>query len=313
MEYNCKICNKKFKTYQTLWKHNKSKHIIQSEIKNENNLVQLQSSDLSEIKCKFCDRPFNFRNNKWKHEKVCKEKQIIDLNQQTKNNELILQIKKEEANILRLQLELQKSTKNDNMTIKKINKLLENKSTNIHHHHYVSNFGKEDVVETLTKQEKRMIMNAKYSSLEKLIEIVHCGKYNQFKNIIITNMKDNYMYKYDDKLGHFVLSTKLDVLNSLINYRLDDLEVIYNDLLEKNKLDDKTKDCIEKFINKINYDDNKYIDYDGKQHKNYKEYKINEIKVLLFNNHDKITKDISLLLTTDEFITNKIEKKDINI
>ena len=144
-----------------------------------------------------------------------------------------------------------------------------------------------------------MIMNAKYNSLDKLIEIIHCGKYNQFKNIIITNMKDNYMYKYDDKLGHFVLSTKVDILNSLIDYRLDDLEIIYNDLLEKNKLDEKTKDIIEKFINKINID-SKYTDFDGKEHDNYKQYKINEIKVLLFNNQDKITNDISLLLTTNE-------------
>jgi hypothetical protein len=113
-------------------------------------------------------------------------------------------------------------------------------------------------------------------------------------------MKDNYMYKYDDKLGHFILSTKADILNSLIDYRLGDLEIIYNDLLEKNKLDDKTKDIIEKFINKINNDESKYTDYDGKEHENYKQYKINEIKILLFNNQDKITNDISLLLTTDE-------------
>ena len=70
-----------------------------------------------------------------------------------------------------------------------------------------------------------------------------------------------------------MLSTKIDILNSLIDYRLDDLEVIYNDLLEK------TKDIIEKFINKINID-SKYTDYDGKEHDNYKQYKINEIKVL---------------------------------
>ena len=141
-------------------------------------------------------------------------------------------------------------------------------------------------------------MNARYISLDKLIEIIH-SKYNQFKNIIITNMKDNYMYKYDDKLGHFVLSTKIDILNSLIDYRLDDLEVIYNDLLDKNKLDENTKDIIEKFINKINID-SKYTDYQGKEHDNYKQYKINEIKVLLYNNQDKITNDISLLLTTNE-------------
>ncbi|MEI8136354.1 MAG: hypothetical protein WCH21_03405 [Bacteroidota bacterium] len=112
-------------------------------------------------------------------------------------------------------------------------------------------------------------------------------------------MKDNYMYKYDDKLGHFILSTKADILNSLIEYRLGDLEIIYNDLLEKNKLDSKTKDIIEKFVNKIN-NVSKYTDFDGKEHDNYKQCKINEIKILLFNNQEKITNDISLLLTTDE-------------
>jgi hypothetical protein len=143
-------------------------------------------------------------------------------------------------------------------------------------------------------------MNAKYGCLEKLVETIHCGKYNQFKNIIITNMKDQYMYKYDDNKGQFVLSTKTDVLNSLINYRLDDLEVIYNDLIEYNKLDEKTKDIIEKFVNKINYSDSKFTDSDGKEHEKYKKYKNNEIKVLLYNNQDKITNDISLLLTTNE-------------
>jgi hypothetical protein len=191
-----------------------------------------------------------------------------------------------------------------------------NKIKNINSHNTINNtqtinnfqligFGKEEVIETLTNRDKKLIMNARYNSLDKLIEIIHCGKYNQFKNIIITNMKDNYMYKYDDKLGHFILSTKSDVLNSLIDYRLDDLEIIYNDLLEKNKLDETTKDIIEKFINKINYVDTKYTDYDGKEHENYKQYKINEIKVLLFNNQDKITSDISLLLTTNEVITDQ--------
>jgi len=301
MNYNCKICNKNYKTYQTLWKHNKEFHssVVADSNTTENNI----------LKCRYCNKLFKHKQNKYEHEKnVCIPKNKLSDN--TKQTELLLQIKKEEARILELQLKMQKSKKDEGMTVKKINKLLEKKLNKKNMeassqteqstaYDYISDFGKEDVVETLTKQEKRIIMNAKYSSLEKLIEIVHCGKYNQFKNIIITNMKDNYMYKYDNKLGHFVLSSKLDVLNSLINYRLDDLEVIYNDLLVKNKLDEKTKECIEKFINKINYDENKYIDYDGKQHENYKQYKINEIKVLLFNNHDKITNDISLLLTTE--------------
>ena len=108
------------------------------------------------------------------------------------------------------------------------------------------------------------------------------------------------MYKYDDSKGFFILSTKNEVLNSLIDYRLCDLEVIYNDLLGNNKLDDKTKDIIENFINRINYEESKFTDCEGKQHDNYKQYKINEIKILLFNNQDKINNDISLLLTTNE-------------
>jgi hypothetical protein len=160
--------------------------------------------------------------------------------------------------------------------------------------------GRENIEEILSQIEKKSVLNSRYSCLEELVKIVHCGEYNQFKNIIITNMKDNYMYKYDEKVGHFILSTKTEVLNSLIDYRLGDLEIIYNDLLEKNKLDEKTKECIEKFINKINNDESKYTDYDGKEHSNYKQYKINEIKMLLFNNKDKIVNDICLLLTTDE-------------
>jgi hypothetical protein len=37
-------------------------------------------------------------------------------------------------------------------------------------------------------------------------------------------MKNNYIYKYADKISYFILSTKLDVLNSLIDYRLDNLK-----------------------------------------------------------------------------------------
>jgi hypothetical protein len=59
---------------------------------------------------------------------------------------------------------------------------------------------------------------------------------------------------------------------SLIDYRISDLEVIYNNLLGENKLDDKTKECIEKFINKIEYSESIYTDVEGNQHKNYKEY-----------------------------------------
>jgi len=328
-KYKCNICNKIYKSYQSLWNHNNKFHNnnnnnnkqLSTNINNSSTNINLLNNNITNNKynCKYCNKEYNILQSRWKHEQKCKNiiketNELDKLREDTKQKELLLQIKKEETKILQLKLKLERSTKIDNITLKKLNKMLMERNNKIKNINTINNnnsnnqiinnfnlvgFGKEEVFDALTYNDKRVIMNAKYNSLDKLIEIVHCGKYNQFKNIIITNMKDNYIYKFDDKIGHFILSTKIEILNSLIDCRMYDLEVIYNDLLEKNKLDDKTKDIIEKFINKINID-SKYIDYDGKEHQNFKEYKINEVKVLLYNNQDKITNDISLLLTTNE-------------
>lgn len=318
MSHICNICVKEYKSYQSLWIHNKKFHsnkVQTGPIKSEKSPIKSEKSPIISEKiynCKFCNKIYNRKNSRWAHEQKCNkinDKELELKIMQEKN--LCL---KEESKILKLKLKLEKSKKVDNITLKKLNKMLidrnnriknstinsNNTINNIVNNFQLIGFGKEEIIETLTKNDKKLIIDAKYGCLEKLIEIVHCGKYNQFKNIIITNMKDNYMYKYDDSKGFFVLSTKNEVLNTLIDYRLCDLEVIYNDLLGNNKLDEQTKNIIEKFINKINYEDSKFTDCDGKQHDNYKEYKINEIKILLFNNQDKINNDISLLLTTNE-------------
>jgi hypothetical protein len=147
--------------------------------------------------------------------------------------------------------------------------------------------------------------------LEKLIEIVHCGNYNQFKNIIISNIKDNFVYKYDESHGQFKLSTKSETLNHMVDSRVDDIEIIYNELVQNNKIDTRTKDLIEKFLNNF-YDDNKkYYDMDNREYPSFKHYKINEIKILLFNNQDKITDDIALLLTATD--NSSTINQDVNL
>ena len=323
VDFTCNICNKNYSSYKSLWNHNNKFHNLNIHNSLKKSDFGLKKSDfglkksdtIKNYNCRVCNKIYYNKQSRWSHEQKCKNND--NFNSKDKDIELEkikLQVAKEETKILQLKLKLEKSNKIDNITLKQLNKkLLERnnliKNSNINSHNNIQNivnnfqlvgFGKEEVVELLTHKEKKLIINAKYGCLEKLVETVHCGKYNQFKNIIITNMKDQYMYKYDDSKGQFVLSTKTDVLNSLINYRLDDLEVIYNDLIEDNKLDEKTKDIIEKFVNKINYSDSKFTDIDGKDHETYKQYKVNEIKVLLYNNHDKITNDISLLLTTNE-------------
>ncbi len=330
MDNICIICNKEYKTYNSLWNHTKKYH--NDHVNNNKEIID----NKKKYNCKYCNKLFTYKQSRSHHEnKYCKSKNQLDINENKKqiennkmkleNDKIKLEILKKEENIIKLKLKLENSNKIENITLKKLNKkllernnIIKNNNINFNVQNIVNNiqlvgFGKEEVIEMLTLKEKKLIMNSRYKCLEKLIEIIHCGKYNQFKNIIITNMKDQYMYKYDDKHGIFILSPKTDVLNSLINYRLDDLEVIYNDLLENNKLDEKTKDIIEIFINKINYSDSKFIDCEGKEYNNYKQYKINEIKILLYNNQDKTTNDISLLLSANEITVNSEIKCICNV
>ena len=339
-DFYCNDCNKKYKTYKTLWEHTKKFHkenvqLCSTNVQLCSTNVQLCSTNKSLI-CNLCNKIFNSRSTKSMHQKKCKNIKIDNniIDDKLKEKELELKIKKEknlilkqEKEILKLKLKLQKSNDVDNITLKQLNKkLLErhnliknlnnnsnnNSIINSNNNNVINNnvyqlvgFTKEEVTDILTLKEKKQIINAKFNCIEKLIEIIHCGNYNQFKNIIITNMNNNYIYKYNDVNGQFVLSTKSSTLNSLMDCRISDIEIIYNELVENNKLDEKTKELVEKFINKINNEDDKFTDFDGINHDNYKHYKINEVKMILYNNHDKITNDISLMLTTTDEVLEK--------
>jgi hypothetical protein len=330
-DHKCNICIKQYSSYKSLWNHNKEFHknnnikvlnnsekvLNNSEkVLNNSEKVLNNSENVKKYNCKYCNIQFLNVKTRWSHEQKCK----ISCNEKNqKELELLLAKEnnirlKEESRILKLKLKLQQADKVDNITLNKLNKILLKhnnriKNSTVNSHNTINNiqnvqnnfqlvgFGKEEITEVLTNNDKRLIMNAKYGCLEKLIEIVHCGKYNQFKNVILTNMKDNYMYKYDDTKGCFVLGTKSEIMNTLVDGKIFDLDVIYNELLEKNKIDEKTKNCIEDFVNRIHNNDEKFTDIEGKQHEDYKHYKISEIKLLLFNNQDKITNDISLLLS----------------
>ena len=223
--------------------------------------------------------------NKLKEESKLKELELeLEIKKQeeknTKEKNLLLQ---QEKDILKLKLKLEKSEMIDNVTLKQLNKkLLErhnlikksmiNSNINSHNTNNIQNnnvinntfqlvgFGKEEIVELLTMNEKKQIMNARMGCLEKLIEIVHCGDYNQFKNIIITNMKDGLVYKYVDSVGQFKLATKSEALNHLVDSRFDDIQIIYNELINYNKIDERTKNLIEKFINNFQDPDKKFYD-----------------------------------------------------
>ena len=203
---------------------------------------------------------------------------------------------KEEKEILQLKLKTKKSTKTN---IKNINNLLN--SNNTTNNNVINNFqiiacGKEQLIEALTENEKKSIIRSRFSCLEKIVDIVHCGKYNQFKNIIITNLKDDFAYKYDENLKKFTIVDKDTFMSELIDNRLDDIREIYDELATTNKIEPATKKLIQEFLEEMDKNE-KYIERDtGVSYKTFRAYGEHRVKILIYNNADKISKDLTILL-----------------
>ena len=58
--------------------------------------------------------------------------------------------------------------------------------------------GNENLEDVLSKKDKIHILNNRGNSLKELVELVHISdKYNQFKNVYITNIQNTIGYKID--------------------------------------------------------------------------------------------------------------------
>ena len=270
--YICEECDKKYKHRQSLYNHNKKFH---SEDKPNVNLVstkcQPHINQMSTFKytCKYCTKGYNINQSRWKHEQKCKINYNNNNEVLKKENELL---KKELREIKDQLLDLMnKSCKMHPKTLQKINNQLNNCNiTNIN----IVQFGKEDVMNTLSKKEKLKILNNGYQSFNKLIEYVHFNnKYPQFKNIAITNLKDNIAYKYQPDDNKFIACKKDELLEDLMDIRTIDLEEILNENIDtiSNLKVSKLKSSIEKLYDRDNFYNNKKSD----------------IKLLVYNKSDK--------------------------
>ena len=101
-------------------------------------------------------------------------------------------------------------------------------------------FGKEELSDVLSNKEQLKILKKKFKSLPYMIDYVHFNKdYPQYMNFIITSIKNNIAYKYDEKKKQFIAGNKEELLNELIDNRMFDIDTFYNTHIDK--LNDKCK------------------------------------------------------------------------
>ena len=303
MEYICKHCNKKYKTPQSRSNHYRIYH--KNEVKVCKDNVNVCKDNLKVCKdsvkysCNYCNKIFRSRQYKWEHQtKFCKIKKNGELKDE---NITIIELKKENLEIKNTLSELLKLCKIHPKTLKKINNQLVNGNVNngtIYNTVNIVKFGTEELNKILTQSEILKILNRKMCSLEESIKMIHFNDARpEFKNIYITNLKDQYAYIYDG--NRFIAVLKSDILEELVDNHIENIEYSADEY--KEKLNDKTIEVLDKFIDKMNNEEDDFID---KQHKksypNFKSYNINQIKLMIYNMSDKRTNVVNVICSKNE-------------
>lgn len=300
--YKCNICNKYYKSKQSFWNHKNKfhsknnpdiihhNHSDNHDIIKYNHITDIKNEDSDKkYSCKFCHKNFTHYQNRWRHEKKCKESLLIKNEMLEKQNQELKEMFKKEISLLKQQLleSMNKNCKKHPKTLQKINKFATANKLNNQYNNNQTNtncivnnntiniipLGQEKLTDILSSKEQKMILSKKQQSLNYLIEYIHFNdKYPQFQNIIITNLKDNIAYKYDDSMNKFIATTKDELLEILMENRIIDIEDFYS--FNSDKLNENTKITLNKFIDKIRHDDE------------YFDKKNSDIKLILYNNSD---------------------------
>ena len=290
MEYICKYCNKKYSTNQSRSNHYRIYHKLESKPK-----VSLESvnskpdinKEIHNYNCKYCDKIYKHKQSKYKHEQMCNNKLQID------NYNIIKQENLEIKNELNKINELLKLCKIHPKTLQKLNNQFINNGVITNNTLNIVKFGTEELHKILSQSEILKILNKKMCSLEESIKMIHFNDSKpEFKNIYITNLKDQYAYIYNG--NRFIAVLKADILEELVDNHFENIEYSADEY--KEKLQPKTLEVLDKFIEKMNNEDTEFLD---KQHKksypNFKSYTINEIKLMIYNMSDKNTNVMNII------------------
>ena len=287
--HSCNICSKNYKHRQNLSRHIKKEHPPESS-------QEVNQDTTSMYICKFCQKVYYNKQSKYRHQKKCKEEHdslTKTIRQMEEKHKKEMEELKEilTAQIMDL---VKKEVKISKKSIQNIGNQLNEGSTqnNVNNNITIVALGKEDVLNTLSEEEKVGILDKRFMSVLELVKLIHCsGKYPQFNNSLVTNIKSRYALSYDENQKEFVTKNKNELVENIVSNRTNDIEdmleeqkdnvspvtnTAINDLL--NILSDDTKKQNLEYINKYK-DKILYAIYDRREELKQQLDELNEMKL----------------------------------
>jgi len=317
----CNICNKNYTSYKSWWNHTNKFHTTSSDniLKSSDNIPKssdniLKSSDNIPksfdnkiYNCRKCNKIFYNVKTRWSHEQKCKQIETTKINQlEKKNKELentINEMKKQFSLIIK------EKGKIHHKTLQKINNQLNNNinnnsNNNINNGNIINNtfvkFGDLEYNKILNNDQIKKILNKQFLSLEESIKQIHFNKnLPEYSNFFITNMKDDLAYIFNGK--QFISVRKNEMIHELIDIHTKEINLSLEK--NKNKLNEKYVIRLEKFLDMLNDDDTQFTDNNNQRtYTSYKAYKINSLKLLIYNESDKKKLDLLNTIKLEEKI-----------
>ncbi len=236
MEYICKICNKNYKSYQSLWNHNHKFHVnrksadIQQPIsilsaENQQPLCNKLSNKLS---CKHCKKAFKHIQSRWRHEIKCSEEK------QKENIELENKIK----SIVKKEI---KNNRKPTTNIKVNGSFINGNNTDSGPKMIIYKTGTENM-DLITYNEVSTIFDNEISSVIKLIELVNFNE-NKPENhsFCSTNLESPYLSFYNTNTNTVNKQRKRHFFEDVICKSIQNHEILYSKYKNKFSYDKRKK------------------------------------------------------------------------
>jgi hypothetical protein len=275
-EIICKICNKVYASMSSRSNHIKKYHTtkVSSKVSLNNDKVSQKVSEIKNFPCRFCNKKYQHKQSRFSHEKKCKEIKITEIEEIKKEN---LEIKNKF-----IQLEKLIKTSNKNSNAKNVNNTnngnINNGSGNIINNHiHINALGYESIGDKLTEKEKIDILTSplfkEIPHIELIRKIYNNEKFLEDRNTMITNLQNKSCLVFNNQTKKFEARNKSDHIDSLIDYRQQDIKDLFEGLQDSKKIKPNVKKLIEDYIDQFDT---------IKNTESYKKYK-EEIIYIIYN------------------------------
>jgi hypothetical protein len=229
------------------------------------------------LQCIYCNNIYSRKDNLNRHIQTCKSKQVYDEKMEVvANNEIITINNQLQNNLQHENRVLVPNNHNNNNTSLTTNTNNNNTNTNtmtnsnnittinnITHPVSIIPLGKENLLEFFSDEEQVKILKKMFGCFIYLVEYVHfSGKFPQFANIRINNLRSNIAYIYNDDDKRFNAYDQNEVIAEVISERLMDITNFFDNV--KDKLNSKETNKIQELISEIEEQQAKYKEYQKK-------------------------------------------------